>query len=38
MNDRRGIYEDVSSEYVLTDSKKPIEAAEEISLLLGSLK
>jgi shikimate kinase len=38
MNDRRGIYEDVSSEYVLTDSKKPIEAAEEISLMLGSLK
>jgi shikimate kinase len=38
MNDRRGIYEDVSSEYVLTDSKKPTEAAEEISLMLGSLK
>ena len=38
MNDRRGIYEDVSTDYVLTDSKKPTEAAEEISLLLGSLK
>ncbi len=38
MNDRRAIYEDVSTEYVLTDSKKPIEAAEEISIMLGSLK
>ena len=38
MNDRRGIYEDVSTDYVLTDSKKPTEAAEEISLMLGSLK
>ncbi len=38
MNDRRAIYEDVSTGYVLTDSKKPIEAAEEISIMLGSLK
>lgn len=38
MNDRRAIYQDVSTEYVLTDSKKPIEAAEEISIMLGSLK
>ena len=38
MNDRRAIYEDLSTEYVLTDSKKPIEAAEEISIMLGSLK
>ena len=38
MNDRRGIYEDVSTDYLLTDSKKPAEAAEEISAMLGSLK
>jgi len=38
MNDRRSIYEDLSTEYLLTDSKKPSEAAEEISLKLGSLK
>jgi shikimate kinase len=38
MNDRRGIYEDVSTDYFLTDSKKPVEAAEEISSMLGSLK
>lgn len=38
MNDRRSIYEDVSTQYLLTDSKKPAEAAEEISLKLGSLK
>jgi len=38
MNDRRAIYEDISTQYLLTDSKKPAEAAEEISLMLGSLK
>jgi shikimate kinase len=38
MNDRRGIYEDLASQYLLTDSKKPAEAAEEISLKLGILK
>jgi shikimate kinase len=38
MNDRRAIYEDVASQYLLTDSKKPAEAAEEISLKLGILK
>ena len=38
MNDRRSIYEDVSTQYLLTDSKKPAEAAEEISLKLGSFK
>ena len=38
MNDRRSIYEDLSTEYLLTDSKKPNEAAEELSLKLGSLK
>lgn len=38
MDDRRGIYEAVSTNYLLTDSKKPMEAAEEISLQLGSIK
>ena len=38
MNDRRAIYEDLASQYLLTDSKKPAEAAEEISLKLGILK
>jgi shikimate kinase len=38
MNDRRGIYEKVSNQYFLTDSKKPTEAAEEIATMLGSLK
>ena len=38
MNDRRAIYEDVASQYLLTDSKKPAEAAEEISWKLGILK
>ena len=38
MNDRRSIYEDVSNQYFLTDSKKPTEAAEEIASMLGSLK
>ena len=38
MNDRRSIYENVSSQYLLTDSKKPAEAAEELANMLGSLK
>jgi shikimate kinase len=38
MNDRRAIYEDISTQYFLTDSKKPAEAAQEISAMLGSLK
>ena len=38
MNDRRSIYENVSNQYLLTDSKKPAEAAEEIATILGSLK
>lgn len=38
MNDRRSIYENVSNQYLLTDSKKPAEAAEEIAAILGSLK
>ena len=38
MNDRRSIYENVSNQYFLTDSKKPAEAAEEIATMLGSLK
>ena len=38
MNERRSIYENVSNQYLLTDSKKPAEAAEEIAAILGSLK
>lgn len=38
MNERRAIYENVSNQYLLTDSKKPAEAAEEIAVKLGSLK
>lgn len=38
MNERRAIYEGISNQYLLTDSKKPIEAAEEIASMLGSIK
>ena len=38
MHDRRAIYEDLASQYLLTDSKKPAESAQEISLKLGILK
>jgi len=38
MNDRRNIYEELSSIYLLTDSKKPAESASEILHILGSLK
>ena len=38
MNDRRAIYEELATQQINTDSKKPIEAAEEIASLLGILK
>ena len=38
MNDRRAIYENISNQYLITDSKKPAEAAAEIAVMLGSLK
>jgi shikimate kinase len=37
MNDRRAVYEELATQQISTDSKKPIEAAEEIASLLGIL-
>jgi shikimate kinase len=38
MSERRAIYEELATNQISTDSKKPVEAAEEIAAMLGSFK